>query len=68
MIDYDKESAFQAGTRIMIERQVEEAHQAGDAHQVDANLLIHPYGRERQGVSLEVAHYIARQAMAEDAA
>ncbi len=64
MINYDKESAFQAGTRTMIEREIEDSRIKGDTHQMDAKLDIHPYGRDRMDISLEAAHDIARKAIA----
>ncbi len=64
MIDHEKESAFQAGTRASIEVDIKDSHIKGDSDQVNAKLDIHPYGRERATISLEAAHDIARTAIA----
>ncbi len=61
MIDYDKESAFQAGTRASIERDIEDSFGKGDMNQVDAKLDIHPYGREREPLGVVACYQLLKQ-------
>lgn len=58
------ESAFQNGTRLMIERDIEASLKSGDSYQVNEKLRIWPYGKERKDISIYEAHEIARESLA----
>lgn len=53
------ETGFETTVKSTIERDIQEAFEAGDMNLVDQKLDIYPYGRERPYISLERAHELA---------
>ena len=54
------ESGFSKVTREGIERNIDEAVNAGDGGLVNYNLDLWPTGRPREEITLEAAHHIAK--------